>query len=51
MNGSGNIGYNTRDYGSINGGLNLNYRNNKVNIFGNYYVNKDYYSIIQEVLL
>jgi hypothetical protein len=37
MNGSANIGYNVRDYGSVNSGLNLNYRNNKLNLFGNYY--------------
>jgi iron complex outermembrane receptor protein len=37
MNGSANLGYNDRYYGNINGGLNLNYRNNKLNLFGNYY--------------
>ncbi|MEO6456106.1 MAG: TonB-dependent receptor [Ginsengibacter sp.] len=37
MNGSANIGYNSRVYGSTNGGINLNYRNNKLNLFGSYY--------------
>jgi outer membrane receptor protein involved in Fe transport len=37
MNGSANLGYNVREYGSVNSGLNLNYRNNKLNLFGNYY--------------
>ncbi|MEO6329263.1 MAG: TonB-dependent receptor [Ginsengibacter sp.] len=37
MNGSANIGYNARDYGSLNSGLNLNYRKDKLNVFGSYY--------------
>lgn len=37
MNGSANLGYNYRHYSAVNGGLNLNYRNNKLNLFGNFY--------------
>lgn len=38
MNGSVNLGYTQGVYGRTNNGLTLNYRNTKVNIFGNYYV-------------
>lgn len=37
MNGSVNAGYTQGRYGRTNNGLSLNYRNNKINIFGNYY--------------
>ena len=36
MNGSLNLGYTQGKYGRTNNGINLNYRNNKVNIFGGY---------------
>lgn len=36
MNGNLNLGYTQGKYGRTNNGLNLNYRNNKVNIFGGY---------------
>src|SRR5204862_387158 len=36
MNGSLNLGYTQGVYGRTNNGINLNYRNNKVNIFGGY---------------
>ncbi|MEO6136152.1 MAG: outer membrane beta-barrel family protein [Ginsengibacter sp.] len=36
LNGSVNAGYNIGKYGKYNSGINLNYRNEKVNIFGNY---------------
>jgi len=36
MNGSLTLGYTQGIYGRTNNGINLNYRNNKVNIFGNY---------------
>ncbi|MFZ9386493.1 MAG: outer membrane beta-barrel protein [Chitinophagaceae bacterium] len=38
-NGSVNLGYVQGDYPKFNTGLNLNYRNKKVNIFGNYNYN------------
>lgn len=38
MNGNANLGYAQGVYGRINGGVSLNYRNKKVNVFGNYYV-------------
>jgi iron complex outermembrane receptor protein len=42
-NGSVNLGYVQGHYGKYNGGLNLNHRNGKVNLFGNYnYNNGDY---------
>ncbi|MDF2386241.1 TonB-dependent receptor [Nostoc ellipsosporum NOK] len=37
MNGNASLGYSQGIYGRLNGGLNLNYRNNKFNVFGNYY--------------
>ncbi|MEI9958000.1 MAG: TonB-dependent receptor [Ferruginibacter sp.] len=39
-NGSVNAGWNIGTYAKYNAGLNLNYRNKKVNIFGNYSYNK-----------
>lgn len=36
MNGSFNTGYSQGIYGRTNNGINLNYRNNKINIFGGY---------------
>ena len=36
MNGSLNLGYTQGKYGRTNNGINLNYRNKKVNIFGGY---------------
>jgi outer membrane receptor protein involved in Fe transport len=36
MNGNANAGYNQGKYPRFNGGVNLNYRNNKLNIFGGY---------------
>lgn len=36
MNGTANIGYTQGLYGRTNNGINLNYRNQKVNIFGGY---------------
>ncbi|TMI75098.1 MAG: TonB-dependent receptor [Bacteroidetes bacterium] len=36
MNGSLTLGYTQGRYGRTNNGINLNYRNNKVNIFGGY---------------
>lgn len=45
LNGSVNAGYNIGKYGKFNSGINLNYRNEKVNIFGNYgYSNGNNYS-------
>lgn len=35
-NGSVNAGYNIGTYGKYNGGLSLNHRNSKINVFGNY---------------
>ncbi|MEP7141830.1 MAG: outer membrane beta-barrel family protein, partial [Ferruginibacter sp.] len=35
-NGSVNAGWNIGTYAKYNGGLNLNYRNKKINLFGNY---------------
>lgn len=35
-NGSVNLGYNQGIYPKLNGGLNLNHRNKRVNVFGNY---------------
>jgi len=37
-NGNTNIGYTQGVYARINGGLNLNHRSSKFNVFGNYYV-------------
>lgn len=39
-NGSANAGWNIGTYAKYNAGLNLNYRNTKVNLFGNYSFNK-----------
>ena len=39
-NGSVNVGYNQAITPKFNGGLSLNYRNKKINIFGNYSYNK-----------
>src|SRR5690606_34293691 len=39
-NGSVNAGYNIATYPKYNGGLALNYRNKKINIFGNYNYNR-----------
>jgi len=39
-NGSVNGGWNMGTYAKYNGGLNLNYRNKKINLFGNYGINK-----------
>jgi len=39
-NGSANAGWNIGTYAKYNAGLNLNYRNAKVNLFGNYGFNK-----------
>ena len=39
-NGSVNAGWNIGTYAKYNAGLNLNYRNKKINIFGNYGFNK-----------
>ncbi len=36
MNGNTTLGYSQGVYGRINGGLNINYRNNKLNLFGGY---------------
>lgn len=36
MNGSANAGYTQGLYARFNGGVNLNYRNNKLNVFGGY---------------
>ncbi|MEI9946555.1 MAG: TonB-dependent receptor [Chitinophagaceae bacterium] len=36
MNGNLNLGYSQGVYGRTNNGINLNYRNNKINIFGGY---------------
>ncbi len=36
MNGSANLGYTQGLYGRVNGSVNLNYRNNKLNVFGGY---------------
>ena len=42
-NGSVNLGYTQGHYAKYNGGLNLNHRNSKINLFGNYnYNNGDY---------
>jgi hypothetical protein len=38
-NGSVNLGYNQGFYGKFNSGLNLNYRNQKINLFGSYNYN------------
>lgn len=38
MNGNMNLGFSKGIYGRTNNGINLNYRNNKVNIFGGYNV-------------
>jgi len=38
MNGNVNLGYTQGIYGRTNNGINLNYRNEKLNIFGNYNV-------------
>ena len=40
MNGSVNAGWNIGTYAKYNAGINLNYRNKKVNLFGNYGFNK-----------
>lgn len=39
-NGSANAGYNIGVYPKYNGGLSLNHRNKKINVFGNYNYNK-----------
>ncbi|MEO6734111.1 MAG: TonB-dependent receptor [Ferruginibacter sp.] len=39
-NGSANAGWNIGTYAKYNAGINLNYRNKKVNLFGNYGFNK-----------
>ena len=39
-NGSANAGYTISTYAKYNAGLNLNYRNKKVNLFGNYNYNQ-----------
>ncbi|MEI9944144.1 MAG: TonB-dependent receptor [Chitinophagaceae bacterium] len=39
FNGSANAGYNIGVYPKYNGGINLNYRKNKVNLFGSYNFN------------
>jgi iron complex outermembrane recepter protein len=39
-NGSANAGWNIGTYAKYNAGINLNYRNKKVNLFGNYSYNK-----------
>lgn len=36
MNGNAGLGYTQGVYGRVNGNLNLNYRNNKLNVFGGY---------------
>lgn len=36
MNGNLNLGYTQGKYGRTNNGINLNYRNEKLNVFGNY---------------
>jgi iron complex outermembrane receptor protein len=36
MNGTANAGYTQGIYGRVNGGVNFNYRNNKLNVFGGY---------------
>ncbi|MEJ7677455.1 MAG: outer membrane beta-barrel family protein [Segetibacter sp.] len=36
MNGTANMGYSQSYYSRFNGGTNLNYRNNKLNLFGGY---------------
>ncbi len=36
MNGTANLGYTQGIYGRVNAGTNLNYRNNKLNVFGGY---------------
>jgi outer membrane receptor protein involved in Fe transport len=36
MNGSANAGYTQGVYGRLNAGVNVNYRNNKLNLFGGY---------------
>ena len=47
LNGSVNAGYNIAKYGKFNSGFSLNYRNKKVNIFGNYgYNNSKIYSTL-----
>jgi iron complex outermembrane receptor protein len=38
MNGNVNLGYTQGIYGRTNNGINLNYRNEKLNVFGNYNV-------------
>jgi len=40
MNGSVNAGYNIGTFGKYNAGANLNYRNSKINIYGNYSYNQ-----------
>lgn len=42
-NGSVNLGYGQGTYAKYNGGLNLNYRNKKVNVFGTYNYNNAKY--------
>lgn len=41
LNGSVNAGYRIGKYGKFNSGFSLNYRNKRVNIFGNYDFDKD----------
>ncbi|HEY6504594.1 MAG TPA: TonB-dependent receptor [Chitinophagaceae bacterium] len=36
MNGTANLGYTQGVYGRVNAGVNLNYRNDKLNVFGGY---------------
>jgi hypothetical protein len=42
-NGSANLGYTQGHYPKYNGGINLNHRNGKVNVFGNYNYNNGKY--------
>jgi len=42
-NGSVNLGYNQGYYGKFNSGINMNYRNQKVNLFGSYNYNNGKY--------
>src|SRR5690606_23085372 len=42
-NGSVNLGYVQGHYAKYNGGLSLNHRNGKINVFGNYNYNKGDY--------
>jgi hypothetical protein len=54
MNGSVNAGYNIGTFGKYNAGMNFNYRNAKINIYGNYSynegTNENHMSIYRTVL-